>query len=295
MFVMILLFLFILKKGPQDKIIDTSPFLDENGRLLVSTTLFPVYDFAKVVGGDKANVFLLLPAGSEAHAYLPTEIDKERIAKSALFFYTSSLVEPWAPEFSETLTPKTKILAVADNLNDADLDPHVWLDFSKASLMVDNITAAYKTVDPKNSDYYDRNASDYKQKLLKLDNDYLAGLKDCEFREFISSGHHAFGYLAQKYNLKYQSAQGLVPDANLDTEKVLSLSKELKDTKQPYVYYEELIMPYIGELMRQSSGANLMPLNAAHNVGAYDVESGVTFISLMEGDLKILRKGLICR
>lgn len=292
--ILVILCIIFLRDKPISPVVDNSPFVDSSGRLVVVTSLFPVYDFAKIIGGDKASVSLILPAGSEAHAYRPLDKDKEIIKNSAIFFYTSSLMEPWAPDLASSLSPKTKMLAVAENLNDATLDPHVWLDFSKASLMVDNITAEYKLVDPANAAYYEQNATQYKQELSKLDADYTAGLSNCKFQEFISGGHFAFGYLARRYNLKYQAAQGFIPDNSLDTEKVLRLSKELKDTKQPYVYYEELIMPYLGELMRQSSGANLMPLNAAHNIGAYDIESGINFIGLMESDLLILKKGLIC-
>ena len=81
----------------------------------------------------------------------------------------------------------------------------------------------------------------------------------------------------------------------MDVDKVLRLSKELKASGEPYVYYEELIMPYLAEILHQQSGAQIMPLNAAHNIGKYDVESGVSFISLMESDLEILKKGLDCK
>lgn len=293
--VLILSFLLLRSKNNMTPT-DNSPFLDGQGRLIVVTTLFPVYDFAKIVGGDKASVSLILPPGSEAHAYIPSETDKQIIKQSAIFFYTSSLMEPWAPAIAKQLSAKTKSLATAENLNDQNLDPHVWLDFTKAAQMVDNIATEYKLVDPQNATYYDQNANLYKEKLMELDKKYQTTLKDCDFQEFISGGHFAFGYLASRYQLKYQAAQGFVPDSSLDTEKVLRLSKELKDSGQPYVYYEELIMPYLAEIMHQTSiSAQIMPLNSAHNVGKYDVASGINFISLMENDLEILKLGLVCR
>lgn len=287
--------LLILRNKPNLAPVDNSPYLDASGHLIVITSLFPVYDFAKIVGGDKATVSLILPAGSEAHAYRPSDTDKEKIKTSAIFFYTSSIMEPWAPALASAVTSKTKILAVAENLNDENLDPHVWLDFTKASLMVDNIVAEYKLVDPKNAAYYQQNADNYKQELSKLDSDFEAGLKNCKLHEFISGGHDTFGYLAKRYNLKYQAAQGFVPDDSLDVKKVLRLSRELEDSKQPYVYYEESIMPYIAELMYQESGSKKMPLNAAHNIGKFDIESGITFISLMRNDLDTLKIGLSCK
>lgn len=273
---------------------DTSPFRDGNGRLVVLTSLFPVYDFAKIVGGDKADVSLILPPGSEAHAFLPQTKDLDTIRSSALFFYTSDLMEPWANPLIKKISARTKIVPVGNGLNDASLDPHIWLDFSKAMLMVDSITKSYQATDPQNAVYYQANADAYKKKLGDLDNSFKTTLANCQFKEIISGGHFTFGYLAKRYNLKYQAVQGFVPDKTVDTEKILALSKELKESGQP-VYYEEMIIPQLAELLRQESGASLLPLNAAHNVGRYDIESGVTFLKLMENDLNILKIGLKCQ
>ena len=42
------------------------------GKLRIVATLFPQYDFAKAIAGDKAEVTLLLPPGAESHNYEPT-------------------------------------------------------------------------------------------------------------------------------------------------------------------------------------------------------------------------------
>lgn len=274
--------------------IDNTPFRDAAGRLIVSTTLFPVYDFAKNVGGDKVSVFLILPAGQEAHAYRPSAPDLEKINQSALFFYTSDLMEPWAQAVVANLSSKTRSLATASGLND-DLDPHVWLDFSKAMIMVDNISASYQSLDPENAAYYEASASSYKQKLNDLDVKFATDLKSCRFNKFFSGGHNTFSYLAKHYNLEYEAAQDYIPDNTLDVPKILSLSKELKDAGQTHVFYEELISPYLAELIRQESGARKISLNAAHNVGRFAVESGVDFLSLMENNLQSLKIGLACQ
>ncbi|MEI6836033.1 MAG: zinc ABC transporter substrate-binding protein [Candidatus Falkowbacteria bacterium] len=284
-----------LNKRRSESLIDRSPFRDSQGRLVVTTSLFPIYDFAKIVGGDKTVVSLILPPGSEAHAFLPQAKDLELIKNSALFFYTSDLMEKWANALSYNLSARNKIVPVASGLNDASLDPHVWLDFSKASLMVDVIAKNYEALDPQNAAYYQANAEAYKEKLSNLDNLFKTSLANCQFKEIISGGHYTFGYLAKHYNLKYQAVQGFVPDKNVDAEKILMLSQELKTSGAPSVYYEEMIIPQLAELLRQESGVSLMPLNAAHNVGRYDIESGVTFIRLMENDLSILKIGLKCQ
>jgi zinc transport system substrate-binding protein len=69
---------------------------NKDGKIEVVATLFPQYDFAKQVGGDKVNVTLLLPPGSESHTYEPTPQDMVLIDESDLFIYTGKEMEPWA-------------------------------------------------------------------------------------------------------------------------------------------------------------------------------------------------------
>ena len=57
-------------------------------KLTIVTTLFPDYDFARQIAGDKAEVKLLLSPGVEAHDYDPSPADIISINKADLFTYT---------------------------------------------------------------------------------------------------------------------------------------------------------------------------------------------------------------
>ena len=63
-----------------------APLFNADGRLLVSTTLFPVYDFAKNIGGEKVDVNLILPPGKEPHAFLPSEKEKLVVEGRGCYF-----------------------------------------------------------------------------------------------------------------------------------------------------------------------------------------------------------------
>ncbi len=265
---------------------------DEQDRLIVVASSFPVYDFARIVGGDQASVSLILPPGVESHAYRPDSAATAKINSATIFFYTSDLLEPWVKE--NVFSPYT-MTAAANGLADESNDPHVWLDFTLARIMVENISQAYQTVDPEHAELYQARAASYQAQLDELDQDFSKGLANCQWREIISGGHHAFAYLAKRYHLNYESVQGVTPDDSVDLERVMTLSAKLKESKQPYVYFEELIMPYLAELIHQGSGARLMSLNAAHNVGRFDTSLGLDFLSLMHSNLDSLRLGLNCQ
>lgn len=75
----------------------TEPETD-SGKLTVVATLFPQYDFAREIAGDKADIQLLLPPGMESHSYEPTPGDIITIHNSDVFLYTGDEMEPWVAD-----------------------------------------------------------------------------------------------------------------------------------------------------------------------------------------------------
>ncbi len=63
-------------------------------KMEVVATVFPVYDVAKQVGGDKINLTLLVPPGSEPHDWEPTAADLKKIGSAKLFLYNGAGLEP---------------------------------------------------------------------------------------------------------------------------------------------------------------------------------------------------------
>jgi zinc transport system substrate-binding protein len=289
-FILLIITAFYYLKPSVEQKEELKIFKDENGKIIVGAASFPAYDFAKEVGGDKIKVNLLLPPGVEAHSFSPTNKEFSQAASSSLIFYISPLFETWLDE----LKTEVKTAAIADNLVEEG-DPHVWLDFTKSAIMADNIAKVYQMIDPINSSYYQMQADSYKDKLQALDQLYSSSLKKCQFRDLIQGGHQAFSYLARRYNLNYLPAQGVAPQTDLDMDKISIQIEKIKSSGQEYIYYEELIMPSLAEVVRQRTGVKMILLNSAHNVARFDIEGGITFIKIMENNLESLKLGLSCQ
>lgn len=67
----------------------------DNGKLQIVATLFPYYDFARAIVGDRADVTLLLSPGREAHSFEPTPLDAVTISESDVFLYNGGEGEYW--------------------------------------------------------------------------------------------------------------------------------------------------------------------------------------------------------
>jgi zinc transport system substrate-binding protein len=288
-------------------------------KLKVITTLFPLYDFARAVGGERADVTLLLPPGVEPHSFEPKPGDVMKIEAADLFIYTGEYMEPWAATILKGFKGG-KLVAVetgaaisqgkeggqgtsasgsekkkGDRRHRHDVDPHIWLDLDYAQKMVDSILNGYAKKDPTHRDFYAGNAERYKARLAELDDRFRRELSTCKKRVIIHGGHFAFNYLAKRYGLAYVSAYGASPDSEPTARALIELEKQLKKYNVRYVYFEELITPRVAEIIAKETGASLLPLHGAHNVSKDELAQGVTFISIMEQNLKNLKVGMECQ
>lgn len=286
-------------------------------KLSIVTTLFPLYDFARTICGDKANVTLLLPPGVEAHSFEPKPTDLLAISKADIFVYTNPTMEPWATKVLKSVANPSLIVIDAslgtDTLlpehdlseehghgdekhhQEGPIDPHIWLDLQNTQKIIDTLGSAIAAKDSANASFYNNNATAYKAELAKLDDEFKSGLKSCRTRTFIHGGHYAFGYLAHRYGLTYRSAQAINPDAEPTPGTISELIKLLKSNHLKYVYAEELVSPKVSEMLSREAGVNILTLHGAHNISKNDLASGVTFIGLMGKNLANLRTGLECK
>ncbi|MGD0283260.1 MAG: zinc ABC transporter substrate-binding protein [Dissulfurispiraceae bacterium] len=277
-------------------------------KIQVMTTLFPLYDMAGKIGGDGAEVSLLLPPGVEPHSFEPRPGDIVKISNGDIFIYTGKFMEPWAEDIVKHVANKNLLVIDASKgvkmipavFHDADepahsLDPHIWLDFDNAKIMAGNIVKALQAVDSAKKDYYEQKAGDYISRLTELDSAYKSALADCKSKEIIYGGHYAFGYLANRYGLKYMAAQGISPDSEPSVGDMANLVSQIRKDKIKYVFYEELTSPKIAETLAGETNAKLLLLNAAHNLTRDELDHGVSFFDILTRDLDNLKVGLECR
>ena len=200
----------------------------DDNKIQIVATLFPQYDFAKKIGGDKINVSLLLTPGTETHTYEPTPQDIIRINDSDLFIYTGKYMEPWADRIISGVDSDTKILDASNNINlikseddDEDeeeheheheehhhheFDPHIWLNPQNAIVMVKNITDELCSIDRDNEEYYKANSEKLIKEINSLDLDIENTIKSSDKNKIAFGGTFAYSYFVNRYNLEYVTA-----------------------------------------------------------------------------------------
>ena len=292
-----------------------------SSKLQVVTTLFPLYDFARIIGGERAEVTMLLPPGMEPHSFEPKPNDIIRISKAGLFVYTNRYMEPWAGSILKGIENQRlrvvdaglgvsylKVSAAEGHDHDhegqgthesdgqaAAMDPHIWLDPANARLIVNNILAGFLTADPANAALYRANAAALNNRLAELDQRYRTGLSSCATRTFLHGGHFTFGYLARRYGLEYRSLSGVSSESEPSAAKMAAMVRQIRSSGVHYLFAEELLSPRLTETLASEAGVAVLKLHGGHNLGKEDLQRGVSFIGLMEQNLVNLQKGLVCQ
>ncbi|GAA0315005.1 metal ABC transporter substrate-binding protein [Bacillus carboniphilus] len=76
---------------------------DDENIITVTTTIFPLEDFTKKIGGEFVNVSSVYPAGVDAHTYEPSTKTMIQIAESDLFIHTGTGLEAFAEKAADSL------------------------------------------------------------------------------------------------------------------------------------------------------------------------------------------------
>ncbi|NNV07346.1 metal ABC transporter solute-binding protein, Zn/Mn family [Geobacillus sp. C56-T2] len=82
---------------------ETNEAQPSKDRLTIYTTVYPLEDFAKKIGGDAVIVKSVYPPGAEAHTFEPTTKTVQQIAEADAFIYIGQGMEPFAEKLKETL------------------------------------------------------------------------------------------------------------------------------------------------------------------------------------------------
>jgi zinc transport system substrate-binding protein len=279
-------------------------------KLQVAASFYPMAEFARNVGGDKAEVFVLVPDGAEAHDWEPSPSDLSRLGKAQVFVY-NGVVEPWAKQALTALSER-KILAVQTGLGlyeragetheeehhhhdhgcaHGKQDPHVWISPKKAIKQVERITAVLCEADAKNAKYYQDNSAKYVEQLKALDIQLTNLAKNAPRKVFVTA-HAAFGHLADDYGLKQLAVNGLSPHAEPTPADLQRLIKVVQEENVRYVFFETLTDPKLAKLVADETGAEISVLDPLEGLDEEGRKNKLDYLQIMQRNIHNLQIAL---
>lgn len=266
---------------------------DSSGKINVATSFYPLYFFASEIGGDKAIVTNITPAGAEPHDYEPTPQDIAKIEISKLLVLNGGF-EAWGDKVKGDLSGKGIVLVTAGEGLLTKNDPHVWLSAALAKIEAQRILAGFVKVDSSNASYYSKNEKELETKLTQLDQDYRKGLKNCSRHDIVTS-HTAFGYLADAYGFNQIAISGLSPDSEPSSQTLVEIVNFVKKNDIKYIFFEKLVSPKLSDTIASETGAKLLVLDPLEGIPQDEIKKGADYFSVMRANLSNLEIALECK
>jgi len=256
----------------------------------VVATLDLFADFARQVGGDRADVSALIPAGADPHTYEPTPSRVAKLAKADLVIVNGLGLEAALEDVIEENTPSsTPIIELSQGLsviNDDhhDGNPHLWLDVQNAIAYVERIRDALVEIDPAGAEAYRANADSYLAELRTLDEEVAADIDSIPSdRRKLVTFHDAFPYMAQRYGLEVVGVVVASPGKEPSAKDVADLVEAIAAEEVPAVFKEPQFNARILELAADDAGAEVCTLYS----GTLDKKVD-TYVKLMRFNAKEL-------
>lgn len=277
---------------------------EEKKKLPVVASFYPLAFFGSEIGGYKATVTNLTPAGTEPHDYEPSARDLANAENSRLIIINGG-IENWGDKVKEDAAKRdTTVVTAAEGLMNREVeeeegegqtirDPHVWLDPMLAKEEVKKITDGYIQADPQNQGYYENSESILNEKLDQLHRKYQMGLQNCQTKDFVTA-HAAFGYLASRYGLNQISISGLSPEAEPSLQQVADITDFARENDIQYIFFETLVNPKLAETLANEIGAKTLVLDPLEGLSEDDINAGKNYFTVMEENLANLQTALQC-
>jgi len=279
--------------------------------LTIYTTVYPLEDFTKKIGGDYVHVQSIYPPGVEAHTFEPTTKTMKQLAEADAFIYIGQGMEGFADKAKEALkNERVHFLAAAEGIelldsaheehshehehehgHHSDKDPHVWLDPIRSIAMAEHIRDLLIELKPEKKEVFTKNFEALRAKLEKLDQQFQTVVKKAAKKEILVA-HAAYGYWEDRYGIRQLSVSGLSPTNEPSQKELAEIIKTAKQHHIKHVIFEQNTTSKIAEIVKNEIGADSLQLHNLESLTSEDIKANKDYFTLMEENIRVLQKAL---
>ena len=305
----------------------SAPAAQDDGRIRIVVTIFPLYDWVQRVAGNHAehlDITWLLDSGVDLHSYQPTVEDMLTISTCDVFVYVGGESDGWVHDaldgavnrdmtvinLMDVLGSSVREEEVVEGMkaDDHEEDPesveeegpeydeHVWLSLKNSDTAVGAIAEALAGADPDHGDVYRANAEQYRSELRDLDTRYQEMTAHAARNTLLFGDRFPFRYLTEDYGLTYYAAfVGCSAETEASFETVAFLAGKLDELQLPAVLTIEGGDQALARTIIENSRTGdqvILTLDSMQGTAARDMEAGKTYLTIMENNLAVLKTAL---
>ena len=275
-----------------------------NKTLSVVTSVSPITNIVKNIGGERINLIGLVPEGVNSHTFELVPSDVIKLNKADLVIIDGLHLEDNVEKtVNETLkkNPQIRLLKLGDNtINSTQWvfdfsfpkekglpNPHLWLNVAYAMKFANITRDKLIEMDPNNAAYYAENAKRYHNLLTQLDRGIFDSVKTipAENRKLLTY-HDSWAYFAPRYNM---TVIGAIQPSDFSEPSPLDIAKlidQIKQEKVPAIFASEVFSNKIVDQIARESHVAIVQTLRDDSLPGDPNDRNHTYVGMMIDNMK---------
>jgi manganese/zinc/iron transport system substrate-binding protein len=215
----------------------------------VVATTQQIADAARVIGGERVDVFGMMGPGVDPHLYRASAGDVGELEEADIIFYNGLHLEGRMGDLLVSMASEKPTVAVGAAIPEEMLteppefegqfDPHVWFDPALWKFALQAIADELAELDPDNASIYEGNLESYLAEIEELEGyaaEQLATVP--EGQRVLVTAHDAFGYFGLRWGYEVRGLQGISTASEAGAGDVQDLAEFLVERSIKAVFIE---------------------------------------------------------
>jgi ABC-type Zn uptake system ZnuABC Zn-binding protein ZnuA len=244
------------------------------GRPRVLTTVAPLTNIVKNVGGPYIELHGLIPGGIDSHTFEPTPSDIRYIAEADVIILNGLELEvpteklalankkPQAPILKlgdQTITPQEYVFDRSFPKTVGHPNPHLWMNPLYAVRYAELVREALAALDPAHAEVYRERTRQFTQRLQDLDRAIATAVATIppQHRKLLTY-HDSFAYFAPRYGFTVIGAIEPASFAEPSPRDVARVIRQLQQEKLPAVFGSEVFPSKVLDQIAREAGVQFV-------------------------------------
>jgi zinc/manganese transport system substrate-binding protein len=247
----------------------------EEEQTLQVVALHPVLaDWARQVGGERVEVFSLVPPGVDPHFFEPTPRDLRTISEADLLLAIGLGYESYLGKLRDAVGSRVQLVSVGEGLpnllhgrcdhpehgeahhHHSDWDPHWWHGLEQAMAAVRLLRDRFVEADPEGAAGYRQRAEDYLAKMEELRRWAVLQIADLpRSRRVLVVSHDSLAYFARDFHFEVLTVAGISPGDQPGSRQLSHLIEDIRAREIPAVFVGSLENPRVLQELTRETGA----------------------------------------
>ena len=239
----------------------------DGNRVTIATTVAPITSIVANIVGDRADVYGIVPEGTNSHTFEPKPSVAELLSEADVVYInglvleepTKELAEGNLKDGAEIVELGTLTIPESDYIYDFSFpkeggkpNPHLWTDPTLARRYAEIVKDDMSSRDPDNADYYAENYTKFSALIDEFDMAMRTSFATIPKRELLTY-HDAYAYFAKTYDWTVIGAIQVSDFEDPTPAEVADLIEQVREAGVPAIFGSEVFpSPVLEQIGREA-------------------------------------------